>query len=84
MSPNLTTNLTTRQRAFVQEYSIDGNATQAAIRAGYSEKTARFQASRLLTNVNIAAEVMSYQSAQAERTASGKACKASMTRRPAP
>ena len=33
-------NLTAKQKAFVQEYLIDLNATQAAIRAGYSEKTA--------------------------------------------
>lgn len=32
--------LTAKQRAFVREYLIDLNATQAAIRAGYSEKTA--------------------------------------------
>ncbi|MDE6260679.1 MAG: terminase small subunit [Oscillospiraceae bacterium] len=32
--------LTLRQRQFVQEYLVDLNATQAAIRAGYSEKTA--------------------------------------------
>lgn len=33
--------LTDKQRAFVQEYLLDLNATQASIRAGYSEKTAR-------------------------------------------
>lgn len=33
--------LTDRQQAFIAEYLIDLNATQAAIRAGYSEKTAR-------------------------------------------
>lgn len=32
--------MTPKQARFVQEYLIDGNATQAAIRAGYSEKTA--------------------------------------------
>lgn len=45
--------LTARQKQFVAEYLIDLNATQAAIRAGYSEKTAREQASRLLSKVNI-------------------------------
>ena len=34
--------MTPKQRRFVDEYLIDLNATQAAIRAGYSEKTARF------------------------------------------
>ena len=33
--------LTEKQKKFVDEYLIDLNATQAAIRAGYSEKTAR-------------------------------------------
>ena len=42
-----------KQKQFVIEYLIDFNATQAAIRAGYSEKTARSQGQRLLTNVDI-------------------------------
>jgi len=33
-------NLTSKQEAFVREYAIDKNATQAAVRAGYSKKTA--------------------------------------------
>jgi len=41
------------QRAFIREYQIDRNATQAAIRAGYSQKTARSQGQRLLTNADI-------------------------------
>lgn len=45
--------LTARQAAFVAEYLIDKNATQAAIRAGYSAKTASSQAERLLRNVEI-------------------------------
>jgi len=39
-----------RQQRFVTEYLVDLNATQAAIRAGYSPKTAQQQGSRLLTN----------------------------------
>lgn len=42
-----------KQRRFCDEYLIDCNATQAAIRAGYSKKTANEQAARLLANVNI-------------------------------
>lgn len=42
-----------KQRKFADEYLIDCNATQAAIRAGYSEKTAKSQGQRLLTNVDI-------------------------------
>lgn len=45
--------LTAKQQRFCEEYLIDLNATQAAIRAGYSEKTAEAQSSRLLTYVNI-------------------------------
>lgn len=45
--------LTPKQERFVAEYLIDLNATQAAIRAGYSEKTATEQGSRLLTNVKV-------------------------------
>jgi len=43
--------LTPKQEAFVAQYLLDLNATQAAIRAGYSEKTAQQQGSRLLLNV---------------------------------
>ncbi len=49
--------LTAKQEMFVQEYLIDLNATQAAIRAGYSTKTAKEIGSRLLTNVNVRARV---------------------------
>lgn len=45
--------MTARQIAFCLAYAGSGNATQSAIEAGYSEKTANEQASRLLTNVNI-------------------------------
>jgi len=45
--------MTPKQQRFCDEYLIDLNATQAAIRAGYSEKTAKEQGSRLLTNVNV-------------------------------
>lgn len=43
--------LTPKQEAFVAQYLLDLNATQAAIRAGYSQKTAQQQGSRLLLNV---------------------------------
>jgi phage terminase small subunit len=46
-----------RQAIFVAEYLVDLNATQAAIRAGYSAKTAEVQASRLLSNVKVAASI---------------------------
>lgn len=45
--------LTDKQRRFVEEYCVDCNAAQAAKRAGYSEKTAYSQGSRLLRDVKI-------------------------------
>lgn len=49
--------LTPKQAAFVREYLIDLNATQASIRAGYSERTAHSQGPRLLENVGVAAAI---------------------------
>ena len=45
--------LTAKQQRFVDEYLIDLNATQAAIRARYSQKTAASQGERLLRNVEV-------------------------------
>lgn len=45
--------LTVKQDNFCKEFIVGFNATKAAIRAGYSEKTARSQGQRLLTNVDI-------------------------------
>ncbi len=60
--------LTPKQSRFVEEYLIDLNATQAAIRAGYSAKTAKQQASRLLTNVDVAASVVEAKLERSEVT----------------
>lgn len=49
--------LTAKQRRFVDEYLIDLNATQAAIRAGYSEKTAQAIAAENLSKPLIKAEI---------------------------
>lgn len=46
-------NLTERQRRFAEEYAVDANGTQAAIRAGYSVRSAAAAASRLLRKRNI-------------------------------
>lgn len=46
--------LTDKQARFVEEYLIDLNATQAAIRAGYSAKTADSQAAQLVANPKVA------------------------------
>lgn len=59
--------LTPRQAAFIREYLIDLNATQAAIRAGYSEKTAYSQGQRLLKNAEIQEAVQEAQAERAER-----------------
>ena len=60
--------LTAKQERFVAEYLIDLNATQAAIRAGYSEKTARSQGQRMLTNVDVANAIAAGQAERSERT----------------
>lgn len=49
--------LTDKQESFCLQYAIDKNGKQAAIRAGYSEKTAEQQASRLLSNVKVKARI---------------------------
>lgn len=46
-----------KQRKFADEYLIDCNATQAAIRAGYSPKTAKQIGQRMLTNVDLKAYI---------------------------
>ena len=58
-------NLTAKRRRFVLEYLIDSNATQAAIRAGYSPKTAKQQGSWLLRNVEVAKAVAEAQAKKA-------------------
>lgn len=54
---------------FCQEYIIDYNGTQAAIRAGFKETSARQQATRLLSNASILARVRELQKEQVERLA---------------
>ena len=49
--------MTPRQEKFCVEYLIDLNATQAAIRAGYSDKTAYSMGQRLLKNVEIQSRI---------------------------
>lgn len=45
--------MTARQQRFVAEYIKDGNATQAAIRAGFSKKAARQQGARMLSYASV-------------------------------
>jgi phage terminase small subunit len=58
--------MTPKHARFVAEYLIDLNAAQAAIRAGYSPKTADRQGSRLLSKAEIAAAVAAKQTKQLE------------------
>lgn len=65
-------NLKPQQERFVVEYlKTPENATDAAIRAGYSPKTATAQASRLLTNVNVKKAIDEAQSETRERVKEG-------------
>ncbi len=57
-----------KQQLFVDEYLIDLNGTQAAIRAGYSAKTANEQASRMLTNVSIQQAISEKMAERSKRT----------------
>ncbi len=57
MARETTNTLIPRHQRFVSEYLKDQNAKQAAIRSGYSPKTAEQQGSRLLSNAKVAAAV---------------------------
>lgn len=70
--------LTPKQQRFVDEYLIDLNATQAAIRAGYSAKTAQEQSARLLSKVIVQEAIAA---AQAARSAETKITAADVLRR---
>ncbi len=59
--------MTPRKARFVEEYLIDLNATNAAKRAGYSEKTANTQGSRLLADVDIATAITEARAARTQR-----------------
>lgn len=60
--------LTEKQKLFVTEYLVDLNATQAAIRAGYKEKTAYSMGQRLLKHVEIQASLAAAMKQRSERT----------------
>lgn len=60
--------LTPKQARFVQEYLVDLNGTAAAVRAGYSKKTANVQAAQLLTKLNIQEAVQVGIDKRAEET----------------
>lgn len=60
--------LTPKILMFCKEYIIDLNGKQSAIRAGYSEKTAEQQASRLLRNVKVKIEIQKLMGKREKRT----------------
>ena len=60
--------LTDKQRQFVAEYLVDLNATQAAIRAGYSKKTARRIASGLMQDPRVESAIQAAKEGRLERT----------------
>ncbi len=60
--------MTEKQQCFVSEYLIDLNATQAAIRAGYSAKTADQQGSRMLANVKVQQAISEAMAERSRRT----------------
>jgi len=59
--------MTDRRYRFVDEYLLDLNATQAAIRAGYSPKTADVQGARLLANVKVKSSIAARMAERAKR-----------------
>lgn len=59
--------LTPKQQRFVEEYLVDLNATQAAVRAGYSARTAHSMGPQLLANIGVAAAIAEGQLARSER-----------------
>lgn len=60
--------MTPKQRAFVLEYLVDLNATQAALRAGYSPRTAASIGQENLTKPEISEAISAAQAARIERT----------------
>lgn len=60
--------MTKKQKRFVEEYLIDLNATQAAIRAGYSSKTANEQGSQNLAKLSIQAAIDKAMAERSRRT----------------
>lgn len=60
--------LTDKQQRFVDEYLIDLNATQAAIRAGYSVKTANEQGSQNLAKLSIQQAIAERMAERSRRT----------------
>lgn len=60
--------ITNKQRRFIEEYFVDCNAKQAAIRAGYSPKSAEFQGSKLLAIPEVSEEIARIRKEMSEKS----------------
>lgn len=60
--------MTDKQRRFCEEYLVDCNGTQAAIRAGYAKNTANREGTRLLSNVDVQKYLQELMAAQKKAT----------------
>ena len=64
---NASPNLTFKQQRFFEEYQVDGNGTQAVLRAGYNTKHPAEMAYGLLRNTNVKHTLQDAQNASRER-----------------
>ena len=67
MSKSIERVVRAKRSRFAEEYIVDSNATQAAIRAGYSKRTAYSQGSRLLKDPDVRAGIKTEQERHAQR-----------------
>lgn len=63
----MSSRLTPKQAIFIAEYLIDGNATRAAIAAGYSEAGAHVAGARLLKRSKVAAAIAAHHAQRQEK-----------------
>ena len=66
---NMVRQSSAKQARFVREYAVDCNGAAAAVRAGYSPRSAKVTASRLLTKANVQRALRQIQQVDAERLA---------------
>jgi len=67
LRPSKKSKLTAKRKRFCREWIIDRNGTQAAVRSGYSEKTANEQAAQLLADTSVQKEIARLEAAQNKR-----------------
>jgi phage terminase small subunit len=60
--------ISAKQKRFCEEYLIDMNGTQAAIRAGYAKKSATVQAAQMLSNIRVQKYLQKLKAEQSKRT----------------